>query len=981
MIHLYNYTLQPPHHVVNSCVGCFTELAKRPSGEKINQELVANLGTYLSLYHQDEDSDLMKRIMIEPMYTHIFSVSTLVIPGAQYTHDYLVASSDSGNITIFDLGNLKFKSIICIPYARVGMRRTEPGFYMCTSPCGRVIFTTAIQKNRVAWTLIKDDQDIPIIRAPIETSRSHSITEAVVSLDVGYESPLFAALERYHKGDQPPAPHSPKLLVLYEIDANINTIVRRGDIKVQPTANYLVAVPGPLFNCPGGVLICGEGNVQWIPKKGEPILSPLPRRKNGNASVIVNSSVYASLDEEPDSPGLWFILLQNQYGDLISFGPPQIQSEEEEENNENQPEISENNQINNNINNNTNNNTNNEDDEQPKLITGYFDTVPKATSINILSQGRLAVFGESRDDRWYIIQNVNCDDVLEFTPNVVESPDQIGIEDKSRRLKLIECTPKMSRLTKCLMVHSTAGGQNGELVTTHGSHDDSSLKLTRFGIPITLSGSTTIGGSNSLIRSLRATNEKYHSLFLVSSNPFISDFQGTRHFVITLINEGKQANVTEVESSISPFVTEYRTLDLFSIRCIDTSVSTVQVHSRGVRVLHSQFSHSSPNNDIKCVNWTPEEDIISCSGNDHQIMLLLSGGILVLQNAGENGNLVDAGSYTLPDTYISSCVAIPDYSQVTAKWVAVGGGHQIHIISLEDGEGRWNELASQQLRESGGHSVGTICGLRCLYAPGITGMLLFCGTTTGRLFRTIVTEQGQLIDTQEHLVGFSPVTFSSALIENIPSLIINSSISWIARGLELRQLSMAPVKSLAWLSAPFSSSSGLVALSGAGDSLSFLDIPDLSFHIDTRTFPLNLTPKQLVLIPDTNENDNNSSFNERIGERVAVGLSDGNQTLIRIFNAETETWEDGDIEITGSLTAMSYIKPDYDNLMKNGVVDLDNFSEGIIVVGIANELSPCPRRAKSSSIQVISVKNHLIIRQVEKNVDKWNIMLNNYLNP
>jgi hypothetical protein len=77
-----------------------------------------------------------------------------------------------------------------------------------------------------------------------------------------------------------------------------------------------VAVPGPIFDFAGRVIVCGNGSTQDFPKLGASSVVPLPWC-NGNdeaPSIIVISATFWSMET-------WFIFLQNQFGDLPIVKP------------------------------------------------------------------------------------------------------------------------------------------------------------------------------------------------------------------------------------------------------------------------------------------------------------------------------------------------------------------------------------------------------------------------------------------------------------------------------------------------------------------------------------------------------------------------------------------------------------------------------------------------------------------------------------
>jgi splicing factor 3B subunit 3 len=221
---------------------------------------------------------------------------------------------------------------------------------------------------------------------------------------------------------------------------------------------------------------------------------PLPLRDDSDdvPSVVVASATFRSVET-------WFILLQNQFGDLLIVKP----------------------------------------DDAGGMEISYFDTIPVANSILILRQGVLAVFEQCHSHSFYYISSVESSNDLIFAPSAT----------------LLHLTPfadhsVMSRLTKMLPTHSG-------LVSIHGSRNRSSLKVTRRGLPISQLHRMTIGGSPIFVKSIHKPFQEFDALLIVSSR------DKTRVFVIAedgrisenstsgLVNEtgtfevGRMANLSE----------------------------------------------------------------------------------------------------------------------------------------------------------------------------------------------------------------------------------------------------------------------------------------------------------------------------------------------------------------------------------------------------------------------------------------------------
>lgn len=75
------------------------------------------------------------------------------------------------------------------------MRRVVPGQYLTTDPKGRAVLIGAIEKSKFVYVLNRDSAAKLTISSPLEAHKAHTITFDVVGVDVGFDNPLFAAIE------------------------------------------------------------------------------------------------------------------------------------------------------------------------------------------------------------------------------------------------------------------------------------------------------------------------------------------------------------------------------------------------------------------------------------------------------------------------------------------------------------------------------------------------------------------------------------------------------------------------------------------------------------------------------------------------------------------------------------------------------------------------------------------------------------------
>ena len=90
-------------------------------------------------------------------------------------------------------------------FGKSGTRRVVPGQYLATDPKGRAVMIAAMEKSKLVYILNRDAAANLTISSPLEAHRNSSIVHHIVGVDVGFENPMFAALEvDYAEADQDP---------------------------------------------------------------------------------------------------------------------------------------------------------------------------------------------------------------------------------------------------------------------------------------------------------------------------------------------------------------------------------------------------------------------------------------------------------------------------------------------------------------------------------------------------------------------------------------------------------------------------------------------------------------------------------------------------------------------------------------------------------------------------------------------------------
>lgn len=219
-------------------------------------ELIVSTGTSLELYRLVPKQKRLLPLFRTELFAQIRAIASFRLPATR--RDYLVVTSDSGSLTVLspDVLSATFRQVHCEPFGRSGCRRVVPGQFLTCEPRGRACMIAAVERAKFAYVLNRDAQDNLTISSPLEAHKSSCVTYAMHALDVGFDNPVFAALER------PYEENAVKLLVYYELDLGLNTVVRKLTSPVRPSSFVLLPVPGHTDG-PGGVLVCSAGYVTY----------------------------------------------------------------------------------------------------------------------------------------------------------------------------------------------------------------------------------------------------------------------------------------------------------------------------------------------------------------------------------------------------------------------------------------------------------------------------------------------------------------------------------------------------------------------------------------------------------------------------------------------------------------------------------------------------------------------------------------------
>lgn len=373
-LYLYHLTLKRQSNYVHSCTGLFVEekgsdKTKRPK----DLQLCVATETHIELYDV-ADGDLLQLAEV-PIFATITAMESFHVENVR--ESFLTMVSDSGNLTIAKFnrrsnGEIYLETLVNHPMTRSQIRRTSAASYLKVDTYGRCILVSAVEKNKLCFVVNETGDGSVMVQSPLEVARPDVLTLDLVSCDVQYDNPCFAAIEidtLQKKNDH----H----LVFYVLDLGLNHVVKKADYAINGEANFLMGLPVLSkynINCTSEkdandeinpfVLIGFQGYILVKDMSGLFSLKvQIPKRtEESNHKISIISSAIQILKKS------FFILLQSNLGDLfrLTIEPNQ------------------------------------EDRNRPVVSISYFDTIFQAEKLHIFRNGYLFANSELHDN--YLFQ-------------------------------------------------------------------------------------------------------------------------------------------------------------------------------------------------------------------------------------------------------------------------------------------------------------------------------------------------------------------------------------------------------------------------------------------------------------------------------------------------------------------------------------------------------------------------------------------------
>jgi len=629
-----------------------------------------------------------------------------------------------------------------------------------------------VEKNKLVYVLNRNAQAELTISSPLEAHKAQTLVFALISLDAGYENPVFAALEvDYSESDQDSTGQAyhgiEKQLVYYELDLGLNHVVRKWTDTVDRTANILFQVPGGADG-PSGVLVCGEESIAYRHSNQDAFRVAIPRRRG--ATEDPNRKRYITAGVMHKMRGAFFFLLQTDDGDLfkvtIEMG--------EDDNGATTGEVK-------------------------KLKIKYFDTVPLAASLCILKSGFLFVASENGNHHFYQFEKLGDDDNEEefdsdaFPADFSEYYQPVYFSPRpNENVALVESINSMNPILDCKVANLT-DEDAPQIYAICGAGARSTFKTLRHGLDVSEIVESELPSVPSAVWTTKLNKHDEFDSYII-----LSFSNGT---LVLSIGE------TVEEVTDTGFLSSAPTL---AVQLLGED-ALVQIHPKGIRHIRSGGQ----------VNEWPapqHRSIVAATTNQRQVAVALSSGEIVYFEMDSDGSLAEYDERKeMSGTVTSMSLGEVPEGRVRSSFLAVGcDDSTVRILSL-DPESTLENKSVQALTAA--PSALKIMAMADSSSGGST-LYLHIGLYSGVYLRTVLDEvTGELSDTRTRFLGPKPVKLFSVSVKEQPAVLALSSRPWLGysdqqtMGFMLTPLNYVPLE-WGWMFSSEQCREGMVGIQG-----------------------------------------------------------------------------------------------------------------------------------------------------------------------
>lgn len=795
---MYSLTIQPPSSITQTILGQF-------AGTK-EQQIVTASGSRLTIHRPDPAQGKITTILSQDLFGIIRTLAAFRLAGSN--KDYIIIGSDSGRITIIEYvpSQNRFNRLHLETFGKSGIRRVIPGQYLAVDPKGRACLIASVEKNKLVYVLNRDAQAELTISSPLEAHKAQTLVFALVGLDVGYENPVFAALEvDYTECDQDSTGQAfddlEKHLVYYELDLGLNHVVRKWTDPVDRTATILFQVPGGADG-PSGVLVCGLDNITYRHSNQDPFRVAIPRRRGATENPERKRYIIAGVMHK--MRGAFFFLLQSEDGDMFKVTLEMVEDEA------GQPT-----------------------GEVKKLKIKYFDTVPIATNLCILKSGFLFVASETGNHHFYQFEKLGDDDEEtefdsdSFPADPAEKYEAIYFHPRgAENVNLVESIDSMNPQLDCKVANLTEEDAP-QIYSICGSGARSSFRTLKHGLEVNDIVDSELPYVPSAVWTTKITRgDEYDAYIVLSFN------NGT---LVLSIGE------TVEEVTDTGFLSSAPTLAVQQLG----EDALIQVHPKGIRHIRA---------DRRVNEWPAPQhrSIVAATTNERQVAVALSSGEIVYFEMDQDGSLAEYDEKREMSGTVT-CLSLGEVPEgrVRSQFLAVGcDDSTVRILSL-DPDSTLENKSVQALTSA--PSALAVMAMADSTSGGST-LYLHIGLYSGVYLRTVLDEvTGELSDTRTRFLGPKPAKLFRVSVKGQASVLALSSRPWLGYSdLQTKGFMLTPLDYVGLeYASNFSSEQcpeGMVGIEGK--SLRIFSIDKLGNNLLQQSIPLKYTPRKFVRHPD-----------------------------------------------------------------------------------------------------------------------------------
>lgn len=795
---MYSLTIQPPTAVTQAILGQFAGTRE--------QQIVTASGSKLTIHRPDPTQGKITPIFSQDVFGIIRSLAAFRLAGS--SKDYIIIGSDSGRITIIEYvpSRNRFNRIHLETFGKSGVRRVIPGQYLTVDPKGRACLIASIEKNKLVYVLNRNAQAELTISSPLEAHKPQTLVFAMTALDVGYENPIFAALEvDYSESDQDPTgqayAEAEKLLVYYELDLGLNHVVRKWADPVDRTATMLFQVPGGADG-PSGVLVCGEDNITYRHSNQDAFRVPIPRRSGPMENPERKRYIVAGVMHK--MRGAFFFLLQTEDGDLFKLTFDMV----EDDNGQWTGEVR-------------------------RIKIKYFDTVPVASSLLILKSGFLYVASETGNHHFYQFEKLGDDDEeTEFTSDSFSADTSVPYEAAffhprgAENLNLVDTINSLNPLMDCKVANITEDDAP-QMYAICGTGARSTFRTLKHGLEVSEIVESELPSVPTAVWTTKLTRADEFDAYII-----LSFANGT---LVLSIGE------TVLEVSDTGFLSTAPTLAVQQLG----EDSLIQVHPRGIRHILA---------DRRVNEWPAPQHrtIVAATTNERQVAIALSSGEIVYFEMDVDGSLAEYDERRQMSGTVT-CLSLGEVPEgrVRSSFLAVGcDDSTVRILSL-DPDSTLENKSVQALTSA--PSALNIMSMADSSSGGVTPYL-HIGLYSGVYLRTVLDEvTGELSDTRTRFLGAKPVKLFRVSVKGQTAVLALSSRPWLGYSdVQTKGFMLTPLDyvGLEW-GWNFSSEQCVEGMVGIqGQNLRIFSIEKLDNNMLQESIPLAYTPRHFVKHPE-----------------------------------------------------------------------------------------------------------------------------------